>query len=165
MSQATNVATITYPGSTSTSSSANLNSGPAVSLPFSVARLSPGTVLDRTVIELEELVTPGVDGRRWRNVRSYFPSFQMETWADAPNYSAGVDLLRKYTLAQGQFVTLLWSAGNYTGQYFLVKVIDVQPKLAAGVLCGLGADANSGAIIRALWTLCVQAVENVPPSN
>ena len=157
MGQATNVATITFPASASAA-------GQAVSLPFSVARLSPGTVLDRTNVELEELVTPGVDSRRWRSVRTYFPSFQMETWADAPDYAAGVAALRNYLLAQGQFVTLLWSGGNYSGQYFLVKVLDVQVKVAAGVLCGLGADANSGAIIRAMWTLCVQAVENTPPA-
>ncbi len=164
MSQATNVATITFPGSTS-GGGAYLSSGPQVSLPFSVARLSPGAALDRTSVELEELATHGVDGRRWRSVRTFFPSFQMETWADAPDYKAGIEILRNYQLAQGQFVTLLWTAGNFTAQYFLVKVISVEPRVASGVLCGLGADANSGAIVRAVWTLCVQAAENTPPLN
>jgi hypothetical protein len=160
MSSAANVATIIVPPM-----GANGAASPGTTYPFNVARTSPGSVLSRTYVELEELTTPGVDGRRWRQLRNYFPNFTMETWADYSSYALAVDDCRGYWLAQGQFVTLTWaSAGaGVVGVYFQVKVLDVQAQVMAGVLNGFGASATSAAIIHANWTLVVQAVEGLQP--
>lgn len=159
MSLAQYVASITVP-----SIGANGTVSPANSLPFSIARLSAGAVIDRTMVELEELGTPGVDGRRWRQVRNLFQPFNMETWADYSTYGLAIAECRNYWLAQGQFVTLYWTAGGYQGQYFQVKVLDVQAVVMAGVFNGYGSTTGSAAMIRATWSLCVQAAENTQPT-
>ncbi len=161
MSIAQNVATIIVP-----QMGANGIASPGTTYPFNIARTSPGSVMSRTYVELEELTTPGVDGRRWRQVRNYFPSFTMETWADYSSYALAVADCQGYWLAQGQFVTLTWaSAGAGIVQvFFQVKVLDVQAQTMAGVLNGFGANASSAAFVHANWTLAVQAIEGAQPA-
>ncbi len=137
---------------------------PSSILWFNVAKTQTGSIIDRTMIELEELVTPGVDGKRWRQVRTYFAPFRMETWADFATYGVAINECRYYWMAQGQFATLSWTAGGYSAQWFLVKILDVQAKASAGVMCGYGAQPSSNAIIHAVWTLNVQAIENAQPT-
>lgn len=158
MSLANYVASITVP-TTGPSGSPS----PGSVFPFSIARTNNGAILDRAYTELEELTTPGVDGRRWRQLRTYFPSFTLETWADFSSYTNAITACRNYWLSQGQFVTLTWYAGGFVGVYFQVKVIDVQSQAMAGVMGGFGADPASAALVHANWTLAVQAVEGVNP--
>ncbi len=87
----------------------------------------------------------------------------MDTWADATSYLAAVNLRRNYSLAQAQFCTLNWTGGNFTGQWLLVKVVSVRSSIAAGSLNGFGSEAQSGAVIRGLWTMRVQAIAGTSP--
>jgi len=137
---------------------------PAASpLNFVIAKIEGGWPSDQITNQTESLDTPGTDGKRLRVRRREYKTFQMETWIDVANYAAGMSEARLYLLAVGLPVTLAWSAAGLSGTWNKVLVGACEPSVSAGFLTGENTTPGSAAIVRALWTLTVQATEGASP--
>lgn len=143
----------------STIYAASITPASSSALYFNIARTDGGRILDRTNADYEELNTPGVDGRRWRLVRRYFPDFTIETYADFTTYTNAITEARAYDAAIGKFCSLSWAAGGFTGAYANVKIIECKHRVTAGFFGGFGATTGATAFIRAEWKLACQQQE------
>src|SRR4051812_6839999 len=76
--------------------------------------LSGGFLYTTPAPELEELRTPGVDGKRHRTMSYQFGPIQAQTIQEATNYTAAIALGNQYRSVVGQFMLLTISVG--TGQ-------------------------------------------------
>lgn len=104
--------------------------------------------------ELEELRTPGVDGKRHRTLSYQFGVVTVQTLADCATFSAGVTLGNAYRSVVGEFMQLSVSVG--TGQNLIYKnvyVSGVSPQPRIGQAIGLDASAGNLAHVVATWNI------------
>ncbi len=104
--------------------------------------------------ELEELRTPGVDGKRHRTLSYQFGVVTVQTLADCATFSAGITLGNSYRSAVGSFLQLSVSVG--AGQNLIFKnvyVSGVSPTPRIGQAIGLDASSGNLAHVIANWNL------------
>jgi hypothetical protein len=122
------------------------------SLPFLAARFPAGYFDDEPIAQAEELITPGIDGRRWRTLFKQFPSFQMTTTHDATEYAtAALTKQRAERLVQ-KLVTLQVTIGTVSYSMRQVHVSGVAAQLFPGPLCGAGTGSGT-AHVDITWQL------------
>ena len=127
-------------------------SAQGVSLPFLAARMPAGYFEDEPIAQAEELITPGINGRRWRTLFKQFPSFQMTTTHDATEYAtAALTKQRAEGLVQ-KLVTLQVTIGTVSYTMRQVHVSGVLAQLFPGPLCGAGT-ASGTAHVDITWQL------------
>lgn len=107
---------------------------------------------DRAILQAEELITPGIDGRRWRTVYKQFPSFPMTTTLEATDYAAAVKIKQRAENLVQKLVNLsvATSGGNFL--YREVHVSAVQVRLFPGPVVGSGT-SNGAAHLEITWQL------------
>lgn len=144
---------------------ASVTNGTIGTIYFNVAKTERGRILDRLTRIYEELQAPGVDGRRWRLKNQVFPDFQMQTYADFNSYSDATNEARRYSQATGQYMNLIWSAGNFAPlPYISVKILSTHGIVMAGQMGGFGVSNTSGtAFVMGNWQIAVLAQEGVTP--
>jgi len=129
--------------------------------PFIATQCDRGYPVSVPEAVLEEIVTPGVDGRRWRLTRTSFPDWEMTTWCDYGSYSNAVTAAKGYEEAIGTLSTLVWGAADMGYQsYYNVMPIAVRPKVLAAVMGGL-TNMPSGlsvALVQATWRFACSQV-------
>ncbi len=125
-------------------------SAQGVSLPFLAARMPAGYFDDEAIAQAEELITPGINGRRWRTLFRQFPSFQMTTTHDATEYAtAALAKQRAEGLVQ-KLVTLQVTIAGISYTMRNVHVSAVAGQLFPGPLCGAGT-ASGTAHVDLTW--------------
>ena len=105
-------------------------------------------------IHAETLETPGVDGRRWRQINRQMQPATLECVADAATtWSNAVALADNFRALAGQFVTAVYTAGGVGYKYKNVYVANVEATPIAGALVGSEASSYSAYHVRATVVL------------
>ena len=120
-------------------------------LPFSTVRMPTGRPLDISQILLQEISTPGVDSRRYRETMAVRGEFVMQTMRDFASYADAVSWAQSYESTQGEVVGLSLALRDFGKYWKNVLVVDVKPIVTAGVVSGFGSDPNSAAMVTATW--------------
>ena len=125
------------------------------------ALTASGTFDDEPVAQAEELITPGINGRRWRTLFRQFPSFQMTTVSEAATY-AGAQII-KATAEQftQKLVNLTVTIDGITFNMQDVHVSAALCRLFPGPVYGAGASASNAAHIEIAWQLELTDFESV----
>jgi hypothetical protein len=107
-------------------------------LPFLAATFPAGTFDDEPVAQAEELITPGINGRRWRTLFLQFPAFQMTTTHEATEYAtAALTKARAEKMVQ-KLVTLQVTIDGVAYSMRQVHVSAVIARLFPGPVYGAG---------------------------
>ncbi len=123
-------------------------------LSFILMNTPTGWPIDQFNIEEEELMSPGVDGKRWRTVSTQHAPIQLTTLADATTYAACITLAQQYRKAKtGDPVILAVTIAGTTYRCRNVHVVDVSPQVNAGGVFGAGATTGSTAHVMCQWQL------------
>jgi hypothetical protein len=120
---------------------------------LTVRELDGGFAFSQPLAQIDELTTPGVDGKRYRESSHLFGPLRFETLVDCSNFKAAVDLGNLYRSAVGQYVLLNIQAGG-SGFVFddaYVSAVTVSPR--AGQTTGADATAGNTAHLIAVWTV------------
>lgn len=121
---------------------------------FSTAKTDKGFVLDQSARDEEELVTPGVDGRRWRSKGLQHDVFTVETVAGTATFNDAIILAKQHRSAKGRNVSLTLDAGNgVTVPFQNIHVKDVTAVPTPGALTGAGVSGGINAHVVTTWTL------------
>jgi hypothetical protein len=128
--------------------------------PIEVFQTSTGYVPDIAEAVTEELVAPGVDGRRFRLITNQTRQFQARTLHSVVSHAAGVDLCREFQRLRGKRVSLSIVIDNvgytYTSEDAGVFVIDCTPSVLPGGLTGANLFAPTGTHhVSAAWDLAL----------
>lgn len=122
-------------------------------IPFLVSNADEGFFSDSAIINEEELMSPGVDGARWRTVYKQFADFELRTVSQATTVAAAITTKRtaerKFV---GKNVTLQAAVNGVTYTMKNVHVKAVKATVIPGPLYGAGvSSANAHVIIQ--WIL------------
>ncbi len=120
----------------------SINQG-GTSIPFLAVQTASGMIEDQTLAQAEELITPGINGRRWRTLFSQYPSFQMVTFSETATYETGVIMKRKAESLTQKLVRLNATIAAATYAYVDVHVSAALAIVHPGPIAGAG--AGSGA--------------------
>ncbi len=122
------------------------------SLPFLAAQTPVGMVQDRALDQAEELMTPGVNGRRWRTLFAQYPSFEMRTFHEATNYAVGIGMKRTAENLTQKLVRLNVTISTTTYAYIDIHVSAVLATVHPGPIVGAGAGSGTSHV-EILWQL------------
>lgn len=119
-------------------------------LSFSI--LAGGFPSRRPMVVEEEILSPGVSGRRWRTVYEQHPAVTAETVSEASDFqhaSAVAEAMRK---AKGETATLSVTVDGISYRFKNVHISDVAPIPRSGAVVGGGATANTNGHVVCRWT-------------
>jgi len=100
----------------------------------------------------EEIVSPGVSGRRWRTMYEQHPSITVETVSEANNWLVAEDVATAMRKAKGELGTLTITVDSQAYRFKDVHISDVAPVMRIGAIIGGGALANMNAHVVTRWT-------------
>lgn len=127
-------------------------SRPGISLPFVCANTPAGMIDDTPITQAEELITPGVNGRRWRTLFDQYPSFQMTTYHEVTHYDAGVQMKRKAEGLVQKLVTLSVTIGGVNHPLKDTHVSAIAVVVHPGPMAGDGVGSGQ-AHVEITWQL------------
>lgn len=117
-------------------------------IPFLVSNADEGFFSDSAIINEEELMSPGVDGARWRTVYKQFPDFELRTVSQATSVDAAIKIKqnaeRKFV---GKNVTLQAAINGITYPMKKVHVKAVKATVVPGPLYGVGVSSAAAHVI------------------
>ena len=118
-----------------------------------------GRVLDANIIEEEELISAGVDGRRHREVGRRYRAFEASTTETTEDYVYAVVLARDIELLIGKDVRLeLTNLGGGAFTYERVHVNNVRAVARPGKVAGSANFATHSASVECAWNLVLKEV-------
>jgi len=117
-------------------------SASSLSITFLAAQFPAGFMDLVAIDQAEELMTPGVDGRRWRTIYKQFPSFQMTTISEAATYNAAAALKKVAEKMVQKLVRLTVVIDAVPVIMREVHVSAVAPRIFPGPIFGAGTGIN-----------------------
>lgn len=123
------------------------------SISFLCAKMPAGYFDDEPVAQSEELITPGINGRRWRTLFSQFPSFQITTTSEAQTYAGCALIKQNAERMVNRLVTLNVTIDGVAYKMRNVHVSAVVAQLFPGPVYGSGASASTTAHVDLTWQL------------
>ena len=122
-------------------------------LTFLTARMTNGWAVDLIRTEAEELSSPGVDGKRYREIFGQYPEFDMETLADFTTYALAIAAARKYISITHYNVDLSMTLSGALYKIRRAHILAVEPIVSPGYTVGSGVTAGATAIVSARWRI------------
>lgn len=119
-------------------------------LSFSI--LAGGFPSKRPMAVEEEIISPGVSGRRWRIMYEQHPAITAETVSEANNFLVAVDIAEAMRKAKGETATLSVTVDGISYRYKNVHISDVAPIPRSGAVVGGGAAASMNGHVVCRWT-------------
>lgn len=120
---------------------------------FLTANLPEGFLLAVEAHQEEELISPGVDGRRWRTLYDQFPEFEMATIADFTAYSSAIAEGKLYHQCAGRLANL---SLTISGSNYLINRLHIRgcvPRASPGATAGAGVTSGAAAVLFGTWAL------------
>lgn len=99
---------------------------------------APGWPLDRATIDIEELTSPGVNGRRWREVASRFRAWETTILVPATAYIDAIRTGRFLLQQHGAICVVRVPLSGTTYQWNNVHFECENPEAMAGAIYGSG---------------------------
>lgn len=122
-----------------------------------------GRVPDVSQIIEEELMAPGVDGRRFRTIHSAYRQFSVQTLETEATFAQAITLSRKYDETKGTNVRLTISnLGGVSLTYERVHVLEVRAVPVPGSVAGATTTSDAAHVV-CDWDMVV--MENIPQAN
>lgn len=108
------------------------------SIAFACVQTAAGTINDKPVTQEEEHITPGVNGRRWRDLFEQYEPFEMVTYVECADYGNGVIAKRNSDAFRGKLVSLSVVIAGVTYVLRNAHVIAAMTEISPGPLYGAG---------------------------
>jgi hypothetical protein len=127
-------------------------------------RTDRGAVEDVSLIEEEELIAAGVDGRRFRTVGNRYRPFTATILQTCLNYQAAIITARAYDDMIGTIVKLNVTLNGVAYNYPRVHVRDARIKCTPGVVAGATNSATHQAYVSGeIDLVLIEAVPGAAP--
>ncbi len=123
-----------------------------VNISFLAIQTPSGMLNDQIMAQSEELVTPGVNGKRWRTLFHQYAPFPMRTFSEVSDYAAGVTVKRGAESLKEKNVRVIASIGTATYAYVFVHVHGAEVVIHPGPMAGAGTGSGT-AHVEIVWQL------------
>lgn len=128
---------------------------------FLVASTPQGWPIDQASIVEEELLSPGVDGRRWRTESLQQVDIDMSTIDGCDTYEVAISTGRLYRRMVGLIGQLSVTIAGTSHQWNRVHIAGAMPRAHSGKISGAGASASSTAFIMCDWKLVIMNIDAI----
>lgn len=118
---------------------------------LAVALPQSGMILDQPVTNEEDLVSPGINFQRWREIFRQYPETVAETIIDCTDFNAARILARLHNAAARRLADLVITYGTSTDTYRKVKIIAAAARPLQGSVTGSGTTGSPTASVRTSW--------------
>ena len=123
-------------------------------LQFLVVRTDSGYIDEQLIDSTEELITPGVDGRRWRTIHGQFPHFRVSTVTECVNYAAAVKAKGTAERMVNTIATFSAVIGGNSYNFQKMHIDSVQCVAVPGPVVASGSTGGA-AHMMAEWVMCM----------